>query len=131
MVVWESDEILTGEPDVMHDYARIWRAAEKIVYSRALEAPSSARTTIEREFDPEGVRRMKEAAERDIGVGGPELAAQALRAGLVDELHLFLVPVAVGAGKRALPADLRLELELLDERRFAAGAVHLHYRVSG
>ena len=131
MVVWESDEILTGEPDVMHDYARIWRAAEKTVYSRTLEAPSSARTTIEREFDPEGVRRMKEAAERDIGVGGPELAAQALRAGLVDELHLFLVPVAVGAGKRALPADLRLELELLDERRFAAGAVHLHYRVSG
>ena len=131
MVVWESDEILTGEPDVMHDYARIWRAAEKTVYSRTLEAPSSARTRIEREFDSEAIRRMKESAERDLGVGGPELAAQALRAGLVDELHLFLVPVAVGAGKRALPADLRLELELLDERRFAAGAVHLHYRVSG
>jgi dihydrofolate reductase len=129
MVVWESDDILVEQPDVVHDYARIWRAADKIVYSRTLDAPSSAKTTLEREFDPEAVRRMKETAERDIGVGGSVLTAQAMRARLVDEMNLVLVPVVIGSGKRALPDDLRIDLELLDERRFAAGAVHLRYRV--
>jgi dihydrofolate reductase len=129
MVVWESDDILVEQPDVVHDYARIWRAADKVVYSRTLDAPSSAKTTLEREFDPEAVRRMKETAERDISVGGSVLTAQAMRARLVDEMNLLLVPVVIGSGKRALPDDLRIDLELLDERRFAAGAVHLRYRV--
>jgi dihydrofolate reductase len=112
----------------MQDYAKIWQAADKVVYSKTLERASSARTRIERDFDPEAVRQMKAAAGRDISVGGPELAAQAFRAGLVDECHLFLTPIVVGGGKRALPDNVRLELELLDERRFGNGVVHLHYR---
>ena len=100
------------------------------MYSTTLEAVSSARTRIEREFDPEAVRRLKASAERDITVGGPELAAQAIEAGLVDEFHLFVVPVVVGGGNRPLPDDVRLKLELLDERRFGNGTVHLHYAVS-
>jgi len=126
LVAWETME--DDEP-VMRDYAEIWRAADKVVYSRTLEAPSSARTRIEREFDPDAVRSMKEAADRDISVGGPELAAQALRAGLVDEIRLFLSPVAVGGGKSALPDGLRLGLELVDERRFGNGVVYLRYRM--
>ena len=109
-------------------YAQIWRSADKIVYSRTLEAASSARTRIERDFDAEVVLRMKAQARRDISVGGPELAAQALEAGLVDELYLFLTPIVVGSGKRSLPPDVRLELELLEERRFEGGVVYLHYR---
>jgi dihydrofolate reductase len=131
MAVWDGDEFLAGEPEVVHDYARIWRDADKVVYSRTLEALSSARTTVEREFEPDAVRSTKASADRDISIGGPEIAAEAMRAGLVDEIHLFMHPISVGAGKRALPADLRIELELLDERRFASGAVHLHYRVAG
>jgi dihydrofolate reductase len=125
LVAWE-----TMEPDdpITRDYAEIWRAADKIVYSRTLDAPSSARTRIEREFDPEAVRQMKDAAARDISVGGPELAAEAIRAGLVDEINLFLSPVVVGGGNQALPAGVRVQLELLDERRFGNGVVHLHYR---
>ena len=111
------------------DFAAIWQAADKIVYSTTLRAPSSARTRIERDFDPEAIRQLKETAERDISVGGPALAAQAIRAGLVDEFHLFLVPIMVGGGKPALPDGVRVQLELLDERRFASGVVHLHYRV--
>ena len=114
----------------MRDYAEIWRAADKIVYSRTLQTASSARTRIEREFDPEAVRQLKETADRDLAVGGPELAAQAIAAGLVDEFHLFLVPVVVGGGKRALPDDVRVNLELLDERRFRNGTFYLRYRVS-
>jgi dihydrofolate reductase len=98
------------------------------VYSRTLETVSSARTRIERDFDPEAVRRLKASAERDLAVGGPELAAQAFRAGLVDEVQLFISPITVGGGKRALPDGVRVELELLDERRFAGGVVHLRYR---
>ena len=113
------------------DYAEIWQAAEKVVYSRTLAAPSSAHTQIESVFDPDAVGQMKEAATRDMSVGGAELAAQALRAGLVDECHLLLHPVIVGAGQPALPRDVRVPLELLDERRFAGGVVHLHYRVVG
>jgi dihydrofolate reductase len=98
------------------------------VYSRTLETASSARTRIEREFDPEAVRQMKASSERDISVGGPDLAAQATRAGLVDEFHLFLTPIVVGGGTRSLPDDVRVRLELLDERRFDNGVVHLHHR---
>ena len=112
----------------MQDYAQIWQAADKIVYSRTLETVSSARTRIERDFDPEAVRQMKASAGRDISVGGPDLAAQAFKAGLVDECHLFVTPIVVGGGKRSLPDNVRLELELLDERRFGSGVVHLHYR---
>jgi dihydrofolate reductase len=129
LVAWEDFASFADRRAVMRDYAQIWQAADKIVYSRTLEAPSSARTRIEREFDPEAVRALKARADRDLSVGGPELAAQALAAGLVDEIHLFLAPVAVGGGKRALPGGLRVDLDLLDERRFANGVVHLHYAV--
>jgi dihydrofolate reductase len=130
MVFWETAHTLVGEPPVLYDYAKLWQAADKIIYSRTLQSVASARTRIEREFDPEAVRQMKLAADRDITVGGPELAAQAIRAGLVDEIHLFIAPVVVGGGKRSLPDHVRLELELLDERRFSSGFVHLHYRLS-
>ena len=112
----------------MRDFAEIWQAADKIVYSRTLERYRSARTRIERDFDPEAVRQLKAAAERDLTVGGPDLAAQAIRAGLVDEYHLFVAPIVVGGGTPSLPDDVRLPLELLDERRFGNGVVHLHYR---
>jgi dihydrofolate reductase len=129
MVAWETMDI-SGEPPVMRDYAALWRATDKIVYSRTLPSVASERTRIERDFDPEAVRRLKAEAERDISVGGPGLAGEALRAGLVDECHLFLSPVLVGGGTRALPDGVRLPLELLGERRFANGVVHLHYRVA-
>jgi dihydrofolate reductase len=116
MAVWET---LADEQPVMHDFAEIWRAADKIVYSKTLATVSSARTRIERDFDPEVVRQMKAEAGRDISVGGPELAAQALEAGLVDELHLLVTPVVVGGGKKSLPDGVHLKLDLLDERRFA------------
>ncbi len=125
MVAWET---MDDEHPVMRDYAQLWRAAEKVVYSKSLESPSSATTRIEREFDPGSVRELKEAAQADIGIGGPELAGQAIEAGLVDEFHLILVPVLVGGGKRAFPDGVRVDLELLDEHRFAAGAVYLRYR---
>ena len=128
LVAWET--IDTGGDPVLDDFAEIWRAADKVVYSRTLEAVASARTRIEREFEPEAVRRMKASAERDLAIGGPELAAQAFGAGLVDECHLFLAPVIVGGGKRALPDAVRLELELLDERRVGDRFVYLHYRVT-
>lgn len=129
LAVWETWDV-SDEPAVIQDYAQIWRSAEKVVYSRTLAEPSSASTRIERDFDPDEVRRMKESAERPLSIGGAELAGQALRAGLVDELHLFLAPVVVGGGKRALPDGIRLDLELLGERRFANGFVQLHYRVA-
>jgi dihydrofolate reductase len=127
MRYWEAAHTLTDLPPVHQDYARIWRAADKVVYSGTLQVVSSARTRIERDFDPEAVRRMKAQAEHDIGVGGPDLAAQAFKAGLVDECHLFVTPIVVGGGKRSLPRNVRLKLELLDERRFEGGVVHLHY----
>ena len=130
MVAWETMDV-TGEPPVMGDYAEIWRGAEKIVYSRTLSEPRSTRTRIEHHFDPEEVRRLKASADRDISVGGPELAGQAIAAGLVDEIHLYLFPILVGGGKRALPEGVRVDLELKDERRFGSGAVHLHYRAAG
>ncbi len=112
----------------MKDFADIWQAADKIVYSKTLETVSSARTRLERDFDPAAVRELKASAVRDITVGGPELAAQAIEAGLVDELHLFLTPIVVGGGKPSLPANVRVKLELLDERRFGNGVVYVHYR---
>ena len=130
MVYWESAHTLADQPPFIQDFAEIWQAAHKIVYSKTLETVSSAKTRIERDFDPEAIRRMKATAGRDITVGGPDLAAQALEAGLVDELHLFLAPVVVGGGTRSLPDGVRLDLELLDERRFGNGTVHLHYRTA-
>jgi dihydrofolate reductase len=127
MVAWETLTV-TGPPPFMQDFAEKWRAADKIVYSKKLQTSSSARTRIERDFDPEAVRRMKASAGRDLTLGGPDLAAQAIVAGLVDEFHKFVAPIVVGGGKRALPNDARLKLELLDERRFAGGMVHFRYR---
>jgi dihydrofolate reductase len=126
MVAWET----TGfgdEPRYIQDFAEIWRGADKIVYSSTLEEVSSARTRIERDFDLAAVRQMKTTAERTIGVGGAALASTVFRAGLIDELHLFVVPIVVGGGKQALPDDARVELELLDERRFTGGFVYLRY----
>ena len=128
MVGWETDHTLADQSLLMRDFAEIWQAANKIVYSKTLEAVSTARTRIERDFDPEAVRQMKAVAGRDLIVGGPELAAQAIKAGLVDEWHLFVVPIVVGGGKQSLPNNVRQKLELLDERRFEGGVVHLHYR---
>jgi dihydrofolate reductase len=128
MVGWETDPTLSDRSPLMRDFAQIWQAADKIVYSRTLEAVSTARTRIEREFDPEAIRQMKALARRDLIVGGPELAAQAFKAGLVDECHLFVAPIVVGGGKQSLPDDIRLMLELLDERRFGSGMVYLYYR---
>jgi dihydrofolate reductase len=124
MSAWET---MDDPAPLMRDYADIWRAADKVVISRTLDAVATGRTRLERALDPEAVRALK--AEGDVSVGGPTLAAGALRAGLVDELHLFLNPVIVGAGTAALPDGLRAGLELQSERRFAGGVVHVHYRV--
>ncbi len=128
MVAWETAHTLPDQPPFMQDFAQIWQAADKIVYSKTLETVSSVRTRIERDFDPEAVRQMKARAGRAISVGGPDLAAQAIKAGLVDEWHLIRAPIVVGGGKQFLPNNVRLKLELLDERRFGNGMVHLHYR---
>jgi len=130
MVYWETAHESVDEPEVFQDYTRLWQAAEKIVYSKTLEAARSARTRIERDFDPESVRRMKAAASRDISVGGPHLAAEALRAGLVDELHLLVAPVVIGGGNKSLPDGVRIKLDLIDQRAFGSGVVHLHYRTT-
>jgi dihydrofolate reductase len=127
MVYWET----AADPSaVAEDFASVWRSAEKVVFSRTLQAPSSARTRVERKFDPTVIQEMKSSQERDITVSGPNLAAQAFKAGLVDECQLFLTPIVVGGGKPSLPDDVRLDLELLDERRFRSGVVFLHYRIS-
>jgi dihydrofolate reductase len=131
MAAWENADTLPDPTTATQDFAKIWQAADKIVYSKTLAAPSTARTRIDREFNPEEVRRLKESAGRDLSVGGPSLAAQALEAGLVDELQLFITPVVVGGGTQALPDGLRLELELLEESRFDSGVVYLHYRCAG
>jgi dihydrofolate reductase len=126
LVAWET-LTLADQPSYIRDFAEIWRAADKIVYSKSLETVSSARTRIEREFDPEVVRRMKASADRDLTIGGPDLAAHAIKAGLVDEWHLFLAPVVVGGGTAALPDEARVPLELVDERRFNNSTMYLHY----
>jgi dihydrofolate reductase len=127
LVAWETMD-LTDQPSFIRDFAEIWRAADKVVYSKTLTTVSSARTRIEPDFDPDAVRRMKASDERDLSIGGPALAAQVIEAGLVDEYHLFLVPVVVGGGTRFFPDDVRLDLELLDERHFGNGTVYLAYR---
>ena len=128
MMVWETDPNLAGQSPLMRDFAQVWQAADKIVYSRTLEAVSTRKTKIERNFDPEAIRRLKESVEQDIHIGGAELAAQAFRSGLIDECNLFIAPIIVGGGKAALPDNVRLELELLEERRFGNGVVFLRYR---
>jgi dihydrofolate reductase len=125
MVYWETDE---DDAPVARDYGEIWRAADKVVYSRTLQAVSSERTRIERELDAAAIRELKERSSTDLSIGGAELAGQAIAAGLVDECHLFLGPILVGGGKRALPDGARADLELLDERRFGNGVVYLRYR---
>jgi dihydrofolate reductase len=123
--VWET---MDDPAPAMRDYATIWRASEKIVFSTTLTEVSSARTRIERTFDPDAVRALKDTADADIGIGGPHLAAAALKAGLVDEIGLLMSPVVVGGGNPALPDDVRIDLELLDEHRFGNGVVYLRYR---
>ncbi|MGE5407116.1 MAG: dihydrofolate reductase family protein [Syntrophothermus sp.] len=129
MSFWETVDTGSEDSAEVREYAEIWRAADKVVYSRSLESVGTRRTRLEREFDPQAVRALKEGSERDLSIGGSGLAGMARGAGLVDEVRLVLVPVAVGGGKPALPAGARLDLELLDQRRFAGGAVHLSYRV--
>jgi dihydrofolate reductase len=128
LMVWETDPNLAAESPLMRDFAEVWQAANKIVYSRTLETISTRKTQLEQTFDPEAIRQLKASGEHDILIGGPELAAHAFRAGLIDECHLFLIPILVGGGKSALPDNVRLELELLAERRFRNGTVYLRYR---
>ena len=128
MAVWETDAALAARSDLMSEFARVWQAADKVVYSTTLAAVSTANTRLERHFDPGAVRNLKAAARRDLLVGGPNLAAQAFKAGLVDECQLLIWPVVLGGTKPALPTDVHAELELLDERRFSNGVVHLRYR---
>ncbi len=131
MVAWETMDTGPDQPPVIRDFARIWQAADKVVYSTTLPAVSSARTRLERTFDPDAVRQLTAGADRDVSVGGPGLAAAAFRAGLVDQVHLFVNPVVVGGGTPALPAGLRLDLALTEERRFGNGVVYLRYQVRG
>jgi dihydrofolate reductase len=128
MLYWETAHTAPSQPPFIREFTGIWQAAEKIVFSKTLVSVSSARTRIERDFDPSMVRQLKSVTEHDLTVGGADLAGQAIKAGLVDELQLILVPVVVGGGKRALPTAVRSDLELLDTRRFASGAVYLRYR---
>ncbi|MEO7058610.1 MAG: dihydrofolate reductase family protein [Lapillicoccus sp.] len=129
MRVWENDDWLTAEPAVVREYAEVWRAADKVVYSSTLERVSTARTRIERQFEPETIRQLKEASSSDLSIGGATLAAQAFQHGLVDECVLLLCPVLVGGGKQALPQGIRLDLELLDHRRFDNGVVYVRHAI--
>jgi dihydrofolate reductase len=131
LAYWETADAIADLPPFAHEFAEIWQAADKIVYSKTLDTVSSARTRIERDFEPEVIRQLKATAGRDITVGGPELAAQAIEAGLVDEFQLFVTPIVVGGGKPSLPKGVCVTLELLDERRFENGVVYLHYRLLG
>lgn len=128
MAVWETPDVIPGLKPFMRDFARIWQSADKIVYSKSLETVSTSKTRLERIFDLQAVGDLKAQSHHDVSVGGPTLAAQAIRAGLVDEYHLFVVPVIRGGGKRVLPDEVCVKLDLLEERRFANGWVCLHYR---
>jgi dihydrofolate reductase len=130
MMVWETDPNLGAGSPFEGDFAEVWQAANKIVYSRTLGSVSTLKTQLEHNFNPQAIRQLKKDVEHDILIGGPELAAHAFRAGLIDECHLFIVPIIVGGGKSALPGNVRLELELLDERRFGNGVVYLRYRAN-
>lgn len=129
MAVWETDPSLAETSDIYSDWAAIWKGADKVVYSTTLKEPLTTRTRVEKSFDPDAVRAMKESAERDLLIGGAELASHAWRAGLIDELDLFTIPVLVGAGKRALPDAIRVDLDLIEQRRFDTGTVFLRYAV--
>ncbi len=128
MMVWETDPNLAADSPLTQDFAQIWQAADKIVYSKTLASASTRKTKIERNFDPEAIKQLKKTVQHDISIGGPELAAHAFRSGLIDECHLFLTPIVVGGGKPSLPENVGLELELLEERRFGNGMVFLRYR---
>ncbi|WGW14144.1 dihydrofolate reductase family protein [Saxibacter everestensis] len=130
MIYWETAHTLADEPPFVRDFAELWQAADKIVYSSSLQSVSTGRTRLERAFDPEAIRQLKATTDSDILIGGPGLAAQAIEAGLVDEYHLFLTPIVIGAGKRALPDGVRLELDLLELRRFGNGVIFLRYRTA-
>jgi dihydrofolate reductase len=130
MAVWETDPALAAQSGLMADFANVWQAADKVLYSTTLDAVSTAKTRLERNFDPASVRDMKASATSDLTVGGAHLAAHAFKAGLVDECHLFIHPVLVGGGKPALPSDIRADLELLDDRRLSNGVVYLRYRIA-
>jgi dihydrofolate reductase len=129
MAVWETDPSLAADSPITRDFAQLWQAADKVVYSRTLGTISTARTRIERAFDPQAIRDLKASTMRDIVIGGPNLAAHAFKAGLVDQCQVVLVPIMVGGGKRALPDDVRLEMELTDQRGFGNGMVFLRYHV--
>jgi dihydrofolate reductase len=129
MTWWETLDLAEAPPHI-RDYAELWRDTDKVVYSRTLPSVSSARTRLEREFDAEAVLRLKEHADRDLSIGGAELAGRAFAAGLVDDVHLFLAPAVVGGGTPAFPDGVRLPLELVDEHRFANGFVHVHHRLA-
>jgi dihydrofolate reductase len=129
MAVWETEPALAAQSDLFADFAAVWQAADKVVHTTTLDRVATARSRIERRFDPDAVRAMKDAAPNDLMLGGANFAAYAFRAGLVDEIHLFVGPAVVGRGKPALPGDLRIDLELLDERRFGNGVVYLRHRV--
>lgn len=129
MSVWETDPSFTEGSEVMTEYAKLWQEGDKVVYSTTLDEVVTKRTTLERTFDPEAVRALKESAERDLSIGGANLGASAFRAGLIDECHLILVPVVIGAGKPAFPTDTRVKFELLEQRAFPDGTMHMHYRV--
>jgi dihydrofolate reductase len=131
MRYWETFQHVANGSRCEQEFAEIWQAADKVVYSATLDEASTTKTRIEQQFDPDAVQEMKEVSTRDLSVGGPNLAGQAIRAGLVDECHLFLNPIVVGGGNPSLPDDARVDLELLDERRFDNGVVHLHYCVMG
>ena len=130
MVYWETANVKKGDgSEEIREFAHIWRAAEKIVYSQTLQSASSARTRVEREFNPDEIRRLKESSEADITIGGSELAGMAMKEGLIDECHLLVNPIILGGGKRALPDNFPMRLDLLGEHRYRSGVVHLHYRV--
>lgn len=128
MAAWETDPSLAGESNLLGDFAQIWQGADKVVFSSTLKSPSTKRTRFEREFDPDLVRELKSSVIGDLSIGGPELAAEAFAAGLIDECQMFVVPVIVGGGKPAFPDDVHLELNLIDEHRFGSGTVLLRYR---
>lgn len=129
MRVWDGPEMLTDDSPAVRDFATLWQGADKVVYSRTLPSVTTRRTRLERSFDSDAIRQMKQSEARDISVGGAGLAAEAFRAGLVDECHLYVSPVSVGGGTAALPLDVQVRFELLDQRRFGNGVVQLHYRV--
>ena len=128
MAVWETPNVIPDVTPDMLEFAKVWQSAAKIVYSKSLDTVSTAKTRLEREFDPQAIRDLKAQSPHDLSVGGPNIAAQAIRAGLVDEYHLFITPIMIGRGKRVLPTDVWIKLELLDERHFPNGMVSLRYR---